>query len=44
VVYKWAIQRLEIARKWIRTSKPEIIHEDEMEKHKSKGVIRDKEI
>lgn len=27
-----------------RTSKPEIIHEDEMEKHKSKGVIRDKEI
>lgn len=24
-----------------RTSKPQIIHEDEMKKHKTKGVIRD---
>lgn len=24
-----------------RTSKPNIIHEDEMKKHSSKGVIRD---
>jgi hypothetical protein len=24
-----------------RTSKPNVIHEDEMRKHRSKGVIRD---
>ncbi|WMJ79967.1 hypothetical protein RBU49_13985 [Clostridium sp. MB40-C1] len=27
-----------------KTSKPDLIHEDEMKKHKSKKVIRDEEI